>query len=339
MFGSHLSIAGAMASALREAETLGLDCVQVFTKNQQQWKVPPLKPDAVAEWSAELARLAWSTNPPNRVVSHASYLANLASPDDTLREKSIALMLDELTRCASLGIPLLVFHPGAHTTATREEGLARVADACARLIRDTATLNVTLCLENVAGAGTTLGRTFEELADLRARVVAASNAPHRIGFCIDTCHAHAAGYDLSSRAKALAALAELDRHCGFANVHALHLNDSKGPAGSRLDRHEHIARGTIGPEGFAAFLHCEPLASRPKILETPKGPSPDGRPWDLINLDLLRQLQGLPTSTSSAKPPRPKPPAARSTPAKPAPTKPKRPSTKPRPSARSRPAR
>jgi deoxyribonuclease-4 len=301
-----------MAGALREAEALGLDCMQVFTKNQQQWKAPALKAEAVSEWAGELGRLGWTGGVGGvasaggavgaggaggcRTVSHASYLANMGSPDEALREKSIGLMLEEVRRCTTLGIPLLVFHPGAFTTSTREEGLARIAAGAARLLTETPESSVVLCFENVAGAGTTIGRSFEELAELRERTLAlagkgrAKRADGRVGFCIDTCHAHAAGYDLSTRAKADAALKELERVVGLERVRVLHLNDSKGAAGSRLDRHEHIGRGTIGLEGFAAVMRHAGLADRPMIMETPKGEGPGGEAWDTINARTLRGL-------------------------------------------------
>lgn len=292
MFGSHLSIAGGMHHALVEAEKLKLDCVQVFTKNQQQWKAPPLKPDAIAEWKSHIQRLGWHAGPP-RVTSHASYLINMASPDDALRAQSMTLMRDEIDRCEALDIPLLVFHPGAHTTGTREDGIARIADACARLIKDTAGYRTVLCLENVAGAGSHIGRTFEELGHLRTRIATATGAPDRIGFCIDSCHAHAAGYDLSTPALAAAALQQFDSSAGIANIRCLHLNDSKGAVGSRLDRHEHIGKGTIGKKsggGFPALVNHPHLQGVPKIMETPKGEDAKGTPFDTINVRKLRKM-------------------------------------------------
>ncbi|MGD9689544.1 MAG: deoxyribonuclease IV [Phycisphaerales bacterium] len=291
MFGSHLSIAGGMHNALLEAESLKLDCVQVFTKNQQQWKAPPLQADAVAQWKSELSRLGWAGQP--RVTSHASYLINMGSPDDALREQSIALMREEIERCETLDIPLLVFHPGAHTTAPREQGIARIADACARLLRETPGYRTVLCLENVAGAGSHIGRTFEELADLRARIAGRGAAAERVGFCIDTCHAHAAGYDLSTPELARAALDQLDDALGITSVRCMHLNDSKGAAGSRLDRHEHIGKGTIGKRkggGFPAFLQHPHLRGVPKVLETPKGENARGVAHDTLNVRRLRAM-------------------------------------------------
>ena len=303
LLGSHLSIAGSMTNALREGEALGLDTVQVFTKNQQQWKAKDLDPAAVAEWTGEVKRLGWG----GRTVSHASYLINLASPDDELWAKSIDLMTIEVQRCEQLGIPFLVHHPGAYTTSDAEAGMARIAKAYKELFKRTKGYTTVSCLENTVGSGSNLGRTFEELARMRAMIAEATGQPARVGFCIDTCHAHAGGYDLSSRASAAAVLDELDRTCGLAHVRALHLNDSAKPLGSRADRHAHIGEGTIGAPpgkggkpakvamkdtGFAAFLNHPTLAGVPAILETPKGNDPKGTPWDTMNLKRLRSMMG-----------------------------------------------
>lgn len=299
MIGSHLSIAGGMENALLDAESLGLDGVQVFTKNQQQWKVKPLAPGAVAAWEAERDRLGWRT----RVASHASYLINLASPDDELWSKSIDLMIVEVERCEALGIPYLVHHPGAYTTSNEASGLKRIAAAYRRLFKATAGFATVCCLENTVGSGSNLGRTFEQLGDLRVRIVEATGAGERVGFCFDTCHAHAGGYDMSSRASADAALDRFDATCGLNHLYVLHMNDSKAPFDSRKDRHEHIGAGTISKppgrkgqplkaSGFAAVMNRPELADRLKIMETPKGADDRGRPFDLMNARRLRGLIG-----------------------------------------------
>lgn len=298
MFGSHLSIAGSMHKALLEAERLGMETVQVFTKNQQQWRVPPLDPGAVGAWTGELDRLGWR----GRTVAHASYLINLASPDDDLWAKSVDLMRVEIERCEALGIPYLVHHPGACTTSTPEDGLRRITKAYERLFRETRGYQTVSCLENTVGSGSNHGSSFEELADLRGRICAATGAPDRIGFCFDTCHAHAAGYDLATRAGADAVLDLWDEVCGMEHLRVLHMNDSKTPAGSRRDRHAHIGEGTIGgparrptrarlgASGFAAVVNRRELRDVPKILETPKETTPAGTPKDLINLSRLQRL-------------------------------------------------
>lgn len=298
MIGSHLSIAGSMVNALKEAEALGFDSVQVFTKNQQQWSAPALKREAIEAWLGELGRLGWRTQngAAARIVSHASYLANLASPDEALRIRSAGLIRDELARCELLEIPLLVMHPGAWTTSSLEEGIARIAAAVAGLLNEPpvagSKVRPVLCLENVAGQGSTVGRRFEELAELRRLIVKTGGRgiSGRVGFCIDTCHMHAAGYDLSTLAKAEAAIVELDRVCGLENVRCLHVNDSKAECGSRVDRHAHIGAGTIGLGPFAAFMNHAGLRGRPMIMETPKGDDDAGRPWDLVNAERLRSL-------------------------------------------------
>ncbi len=302
LFGSHLSIAGSMTNALREAESLGLRTVQVFTKNQQQWKAPPLKDDAVDEWLSELKRLGWE----DRTVSHASYLINLASPDPELWKKSVDLMTEEIERCDRLSIRYLVHHPGSYKSWTLDEGLARIAEAYRELFKRTPKASVVSCLENTAGGGSLIGGRFEQLARLRDLILESTDTlkkgsfKERLGFCIDTCHAHAAGYDMSTPAKANAALDEFDRVCGLAHIKVLHLNDSKGKAGSHLDRHQHIGEGEIGEGGFSAVLARSGLSDVPMILETPKGVVPEGEakgePWDTVNLRrLYALLPGRPT--------------------------------------------
>jgi len=303
LFGSHLSIAGGMVNALNEGERLGLDTVQVFTKNQQQWKVRPLDPGAVSDWMDALTRLGWE----DRTVSHASYLINLASPNDELWAKSVDLMTVEIERCAELSIPYLVHHPGAYTTSTEKRGLARIAKAYKALLKRTSGMRVTVLLEDTVGSGSNLGRTFEQLGELRSMILDKSASPERVGFCLDTCHAHSGGYDMSSRATAEAALDHFDSTCGLENLKVLHLNDSKVPFDSRKDRHEHIGEGSIGrppgpsgkpnrrplkETGFAAAVNRPELAGCPMIMETPKGENEKGRPFDAQNLRRLRSLMG-----------------------------------------------
>ncbi|MCA9305659.1 MAG: deoxyribonuclease IV [Phycisphaerales bacterium] len=305
LFGSHLSIAGNMSNALREAEGLTMDTVQVFTKNQRQWKVTALKDDARDEWLGESQRLGWNDA---RLVAHDSYLINLASPNDELWEKSVAMMREELDRAQALGIGLLVSHPGAHTGSGVEAGLERIAEAYKRLFAETRGSTVVLCLENTAGGGSTLGRTFEELATLKSLIEkkAGKDAKGRVGFCLDTCHALAAGYDIASTAngdgtgkkRTLAEgrklgdgmLDEFDRVCGLKNLRVLHLNDSLGARGSNLDRHAHIGQGNVSLGAFKAVVNRPELRGVPMILETPKGEDEKGTPWDTVN---LRKLRGL----------------------------------------------
>lgn len=297
MFGSHLSVAGSMAGALEEASRLKLDTVQVFTKNQQQWKVKPLDPGVVHDWRSALRERGWEGRP----VSHASYLINLASGNDELWGKSIDLMQVEIERCEELSIPFLVHHPGSTTGAPASEGIARIAGAYAELGRRTKGLRTVCCLEDTVGSGSHLGRTFEELAALRGAILAGGFPEARVGFCLDTCHLHAGGYDLSTRAGAKAAFDEFASVCGEEHLKVLHLNDSKGPCASRLDRHAHIGAGTIGggttkkalaASGFAEVVNRPAFAHIPKILETPKEDNDKGVPMDTVNLKRLKSIMG-----------------------------------------------
>ncbi|MBA4120549.1 MAG: deoxyribonuclease IV [Isosphaera sp.] len=291
MIGSHLSVAGGVHKAVEQAAAMGLECVQVFTKNQQQWSAPPMEERAVELWRRAMDAAGWS--PETRAVSHASYLINLAS-DGELRRKSLALMRDEIERCRRLGIGTLVVHPGSAGGASgdgdRAAAMERVARACAELIAQTQGSGVRLCLENVAGAGSTLGGTLQELARMRARALELSPQPERLGVCLDTCHAHAAGYDLSTAGSAREWIDLALGTLGPGVVGALHCNDSKGAAGSRLDRHQHVGAGTIGWAGFWAVMHEPAWADLPMILETPKGTDAAGSDLDLLNAARLRAL-------------------------------------------------
>ena len=253
MFGSHLSIAGGLHNALLSAEKLGMETAQVFTKNQQQWNCPPLAESAAGEWKSHCERLKFE-----QTVSHDSYLINLASPEPGLRKKSVLLFVDEVLRCAALGIPLLVTHPGAHMGEGEEAGLRRVAaaldDVQASVPKATANA-VTVCLECTAGQGSSLGYRLEHLAEIVSRV----KRPERLGVCLDTAHLFAAGYDFRGR-KYAKFRKEVEATVGLSRVKVLHLNDSKKELGSRVDRHEHIGRGTIGLSGFKPFVRDKAFA-------------------------------------------------------------------------------
>jgi deoxyribonuclease-4 len=297
VIGSHLSIAGGMVNALLEAERLKLDCVQVFTKNQRQWKVTPLPDDQRDVWLEKLASMGWAGT--NRVVSHNSYLINMASPDDALWRKSVALQRIELERCETLDIRGCVAHPGAHLGAvdhdrplglepTRAEisGLRRIVKALDTLHRDLPGYGVRTLLETTAGSGSNLGYDFVHLAWIRERV----REPERVGFCLDTCHVTAAGYDLSTPAAAAAVLRSWGKTCGDEAMGAIHVNDSVGALGSRRDRHANIGDGTCGKSCFGAILNRRGFRDVPFILETPRGTTEKGTPWDLLNVRRLKRL-------------------------------------------------
>lgn len=302
MLGSHLSIAGGMVNALEEAGRLGMECVQVFTKNQRQWRAPPVKECDRDAWLARLTEFGWDDPADLRTVSHNSYLINLASPDESMRTKSIALQREEIERCETLSIPLLVAHPGAHLGTPRPRGepnrlgepptqdelagLKRIVSSLDTLHEETSGARTITCLETTVGSGTNLGYDFAHLAFIRSRV----QNPERIGFCLDTCHVTAAGYDMSTPARAKGVLTQFDATCGLEHLLAIHLNDSIGALGSRTDRHAHIGEGCCGAACFKALLGHTMLRERPMILETAKEEAPDGRQWDEVNLERLRIL-------------------------------------------------
>lgn len=281
LLGSHLSVAGGLHLALIEAQRLGMNCVQVFTKNQRQWRVPPLTDEQIQLWHEHLSKAGIKST-----VSHNSYLINLASPAAENRRKSIALQRHELLRCEALGIKYLVLHPGAHMQAGEDVGLRRVARSLDRLHKDLPGLEVQSCLEITAGQGTSLGWCFEHLQ----RIIELVSAPDRLAVCLDTAHMLAAGYDLTSEKGARATLAECDRILGPGRVAVLHLNDSKKPRGSRVDRHEHIGHGHVALDAFRVFVKRRAFAKVPMILETAKQINAQGVDWDTINMGTLRSL-------------------------------------------------
>lgn len=281
LLGAHVSIAGGVAEAFSRGVEVGCATMQIFTRNQTQWKAPPLQEGEIARFRAEQERTGIAP-----VVAHGSYLVNLASPDPALLERSREAILEELRRAAALGLPCVITHPGAHMGAGVEAGLARVA-ASLDWIGERAGAGAPLvCLENTAGQGTVLGGDFAHFGAVFGMV----KEPARLGVCVDSCHGHAAGYDFATPDGYEAALGALEAAVGPGRVLAVHLNDAKGERGSRLDRHEHIGRGRIGLEGFRLFMNDPRLAAVPKIIETPK--EEDGRQMDPVNLAALRSLAG-----------------------------------------------
>lgn len=280
MFGSHLSIAGGLHNALLKAEELGMATVQVFTKNQQQWRSKPLTADEIGTWQTHRKRLTF-----NKTVSHDSYLINLASPDPDLWRKSLELTIEEVHRCDGLEIPYLVMHPGAHIDGNEAAGLARIVHALDEVHQTRPDSSTTICLEITAGQGTCLGHRLEHLAEIISHV----RSPQRLGVCLDTAHLFAAGYDFRGR-KYAAFRRELERTVGVNQIKVWHLNDSKRELGSHVDRHDHIGEGKIGLKGFAGIVRDEAFVNVPKILETPKRTAPDGRDWDVVNIERLRSL-------------------------------------------------
>ncbi|HWQ16067.1 MAG TPA: deoxyribonuclease IV [Roseiflexaceae bacterium] len=277
-FGAHMSIAGGLHSAFGHGQRAGCDVIQIFSKNQQQWRARPLTEEEIARFKEEQARCGIPA-----VLVHDSYLINLGSPDDALWEKSLAAFGEELARCAALGVPYLVMHPGAHTGSGEEAGLKRVALALSRLFDAGMGQGVMVLLETTAGQGSCLGYRFEHLT----RIIERCSHPERLGVCVDTCHIFAAGYDIRTPEAYAATMEELKRAVGLERVRAFHLNDSLKGLGSRVDRHTHIGEGCIGLEGFRAIVNDPRFAGLPMVLETPKG---DDLEDDIRNLATLRGL-------------------------------------------------
>ncbi len=263
LLGAHVSTLGGVAEAPARGNAIGATAIQVFTKTPNQWREPTIRDADLAAFRSSLAGSGIRA-----VVSHDSYLINLASPDDALRARSIRAFTGELERCRALGIPWVVSHPGNYIQ-DRADGLARNARGYAECLAAVPG-EVGLLIEGTAGAGTALGSTFEELRALREALPDAVRG--RVEFCLDTAHLHAAGYEVATALEAV--WEQFDREVGLTRLKCLHLNDSKGALGSHLDRHQWIGEGTIGPEPFRHIMRDPRFAPVIKIIETPKGDDP-----------------------------------------------------------------
>jgi deoxyribonuclease-4 len=280
ILGAHQSIAGGYYKSVEIAHQVGCDCVQLFTKNNNQWRAKELTDDDVARFQASL-----KARDIKHPLAHDSYLINLASPDAALWKKSVDSFVVEMLRADRLGIPYVVTHPGAFTISSEAAGIAAVARALDEVHAQTRGIAAKCLLENTAGQGSCLGCRFEQLAAMIDGV----RDPDRLGVCIDTCHAFAAGYPLGTEEEYKATMRELDKTVGLKLVRAFHLNDSVKPLGSRVDRHAHIGRGQMGKEPFRWLLNDRRFRSVPMYLETPKGEE-KGKNLDAINLRTLRRL-------------------------------------------------
>ncbi len=277
LVGAHMSIAGGIHRAFQRGEEAGCRTIQIFLKNSNQWRGKLLRPE-----DRELYFHAQASTGIHPVVAHNSYLINLASPDRMLYEKSVAAFVDEMRRADFLGVSCVILHPGAHMGQGEKQGIARVADALNRAM-DQVGPPVRVLLENTAGQGTCLGHSFEQLALILER----ARYPDRVGVCLDTCHAFAAGYDMRTGEGYERTLRDFDRLLGIKRIGAVHTNDCLKGLGCRVDRHTHIGKGFIGIEAFRCLVNDRRLDHVPKILETPKGE--DFR-LDRMNLATLRRL-------------------------------------------------
>ncbi len=275
--GAHESVSGGLHLAFERLLEVNGQALQIFTRNQRQWTPPQL-----SEAEIELFHTAWEQFSELEVVSHASYLINLATGKPELQQKSIAAFVQELKRCDLLGIPAVVIHPGSHGGDGVEAGIQRVISSLDRVFSE-ATTKVRVLLETTAGQGTSLGSSFEEIAAILQGV----EHKERVGVCVDTCHVFAAGYDIRSISDYEKTMKLFDQIIGLEKIEFFHLNDSKKGLGSRVDRHEHIGKGAIGEEGFRLLINDPAFRNHSMTLETPKGKDLSE---DRDNLETLRNL-------------------------------------------------
>ena len=277
LLGAHISVAGGLHKAIERAVALECEAIQIFTRNPLQWKGRSL---ATAE--VEGFRRALLSSPLKRVVSHASYLINLAGGGD-VRPRSVVALTEEIERCYQLGIDSVVLHPGSAGDGDREAAFGVLAGSLAEVLERTAATPVAILLETMAGQGGVIGVTVEELS----RVIDDLDWDRRLGVCADICHLFGAGYDLRSEGGYHRLVSSLERHVGLERVGCWHMSDNKGSRGSNIDRHAHIGEGEIGAIPFGMLVSDERFRDTPTILETPKeGIGDEG------NLALLRKIRG-----------------------------------------------
>lgn len=277
LIGAHISIAGGLWKAIERGESLGCEAIQIFTKNQLQWRASPISESVGSRFMA-----AWSRSAIKKVVAHASYLLNLASGKEK-REKSVAALAEEIERCEALGIEDLVLHPGSHLGEGLEYGRELVAEGLKCALERTSGMRTRVLLETMSGQGYSIGTTIEDLAWILDRV----DDPSRAGICLDTCHLFAGGYELRGRTSYDRFVRSVEKHIGLERVGCWHLNDSKAEMGSRIDRHQHLGEGFLGLDLFSSIITDPRWKDVPSLLETPKGP-----PGDRGNIALLRKLRG-----------------------------------------------
>lgn len=275
--GAHVSIAGGVKNAPLNGEKIGCEAIQIFTKNQRQWKAKPYEKEEIEEYFNNLNKVKIK-----KVVAHTSYLINLASPTEEIFEKSINALIDDLERCNSLKIPFTIIHPGSHLGEGVNKGIERIVIGIERVFEKVKKGGI--ALETVAGQGSNIGFEFEQLE----KIIEGVKEKNRILVCFDTAHTFEAGYDIKTQDGFKKVLDEFDRIIGIEKLCAFHLNDSKTPLGSNVDRHENIGKGFLGLEPFKFLVNNKEFKDHPMILETPGGD--DMYIEDLKTLNLLKSL-------------------------------------------------
>jgi deoxyribonuclease IV len=278
LLGAHTSISGGISLAVDLAEKLNFTAIQIFTKNNNRWFAKPLDEKEIDSYKSKL-----KASHIKFVVAHDSYLINLCAKDLEMLNKSRDSFIDELQRCEQLGIPHLNFHPGAHLGQGEEEGIKLIAESLNIAHRKTPGYKVTSMLEVTAGQGSAIGYKFEHIK----KIIDLVEDKKRMTVCIDTAHVFAAGYDIKDPANYRKVINEFDSIVGLDRLKCMHINDSKKPLGSKVDRHEHIGKGFIGMEGFTNIMNDKKLVNVPKVLETPKGKE---QLEDVTNLNILKSL-------------------------------------------------
>jgi deoxyribonuclease-4 len=288
-----MSVAGGLTNAIERALIHRCEALQMFTRNANRWQARPLERSEIRAFRRRLDETEIAP-----VVSHASYLINLATTAPALRELSIATLIDELDRAHALGLLGVVIHPGTCTEGTERDALRLIADAVRRAFRARPRRTSMLLLEHTAGQGRTVGHRFEHLA----KIIELLGGSPRVGVCLDTCHLVASGYDIVSELGYADTFAAFDRIVGFDRLRVLHANDSKRPCGSRIDRHEHIGDGCLGVEPFRRLFGDQRFAGLPLLIETRKTMGawkPSAivlDPLDGRNLETLRRLRATSTT-------------------------------------------
>jgi deoxyribonuclease-4 len=286
--GAHMSVAGGVSRAVERALVHGCESLQIFCKNANQWRGKPLDPDEIARFRRRVEEVGLTP-----VVSHASYLINLATTFPALREQSIAAFVDELDRAEALGLHGVVIHPGTCTAGSEADALRLIGDAIREALRARPRHHARIVLEHTAGQGRTVGHRFEHLAAILGHV---GGSP-RVGVCLDTCHLVASGYDISTEAGHHDTFEAFERIVGLDRLVVFHGNDSKKPCGSRVDRHEHIGKGCLGLAPFRRILTDPRFAGLAMLIETEKASRTERAstivedPCDKENLATLRRLR------------------------------------------------
>jgi deoxyribonuclease-4 len=278
LLGAHMSIGGGVQTAIERGCSIKCTAIQMFVKNNMQWFARPLASEEIRAFIKHQQRGELLS-----IFAHANYLINLAATNPQFHANSIRALSEELTRADQLELPFLVLHPGAHLGAGEEAGLEKIIASINRVFREIPNVKTRIALETTAGQGSSLGHRFEQIAYIIENV----REPERLCVCLDTAHIFAAGYNIATEAAVKKTFREFDRVIGFNRLAAIHMNDSKTPRGSRVDRHQHIGKGQIGLHAFRFIMRDRRFRKVPKVLETPKGKE---LREDVINLRTLRRL-------------------------------------------------